>query len=805
MGNKSSIRLPDALVDGNENLATKLIEEVELKGNPIQPSAIISTKKSHKYFGTTLFHCAGLGGSASLVDSLLRLGGDLSLKNKSQENILHCICRGGYRTNPTADHKDVRGLCGVGGSQVPVSHVSASRADALQIALTVIEDDEFIDCQDSDGRTPLHHAARLGREHLVQILLDFHASPSVLNAFNETAADEAQKNNFLTVASLIESTMVFQSEDDYAAKIGQRSLERVRREEGEGLILQDLRREKDAALVHVSQMLGVNLWTAEALLRQCKWNIQETATAYLSNPRRACELAGVPLDFFTTCRTAGQDKCMVCGFDSKAVDCEGCVSSTMKHASIKGVVYDGLLYYDSEDINFFRAIQLSCTSRRDQMKLQRLIDSLRAQLLSIENDCNGDPNNEEKEQKIIELSSCHHKFCSSCLKKYLEVKITDGEMKIKCPSSTCIHMVPIDIIELLVSPEIAKRYLHFDLSSFVHANVNIEWCPIPGCDYAVKRHTNYSDHISSAHSRFPGFARRNAQYYFSVDKNIFFSSVTCPQEHNYCFKCKQEMHDPASCDDMEKWNGLVQMHTLGVDEGPLTTTDAARFADSIWLKANTKKCPECKAPIQKNEGCNHMTCSICRYQFCWICSRNWASHNDETGGFFRCTIFEGAGAKTSSEETMAAGRRLLESETFVSFYFRARAQEDSLLLESKFMLSAERRMLDILERTSNANTDVTFIKTTFHLLIRARKYLRGIWIWSFFHAQFLTEKSGGGRAAIRADLQKAIGTLSSCCEAVSDKVARRRFRHSRALIVNAANQLQVALGHFIDVIMAPMT
>jgi hypothetical protein len=37
-----------------------------------------------------------------------------------------------------------------------------------------------------------------------------------------------------------------------------------------------------------------------------------------------------------------------------------------------------------------------------------------------------------------------------------------------------------------VSKETARKYLHFDLNSFVATNPSIKWCPKPGCGMAVK-------------------------------------------------------------------------------------------------------------------------------------------------------------------------------------------------------------------------------------------------------------------------------------------------------------------------------
>ena len=37
------------------------------------------------------------------------------------------------------------------------------------------------------------------------------------------------------------------------------------------------------------------------------------------------------------------------------------------------------------------------------------------------------------------------------------------------------------------------------------------------------------------------------------------------------------------------------------------------------VKEKCKKCPQCNANIEKNEGCNHMICTQCQVDFCWLC------------------------------------------------------------------------------------------------------------------------------------------------------------------------------------------
>jgi hypothetical protein len=47
-------------------------------------------------------------------------------------------------------------------------------------------------------------------------------------------------------------------------------------------------------------------------------------------------------------------------------------------------------------------------------------------------------------------------------------------------------------------------------------------------------------------------------------------------------------------------------------------------ASEKLISETTLPCPECRAPVFKIEGCNHMTCAngSCSHQFCYVCGKS---------------------------------------------------------------------------------------------------------------------------------------------------------------------------------------
>ena len=54
-------------------------------------------------------------------------------------------------------------------------------------------------------------------------------------------------------------------------------------------------------------------------------------------------------------------------------------------------------------------------------------------------------------------------------------------------------------------------------------------------------------------------------------------------------------------------------------------------------KRRVKRCPKCNIYTEKNEGCNHMTCVSCKYQWCWLCEGEYTYDHYNTG---KCEGFQ---------------------------------------------------------------------------------------------------------------------------------------------------------------------
>ncbi|KAM8947624.1 cullin-9 [Pelodytes ibericus] len=201
---------------------------------------------------------------------------------------------------------------------------------------------------------------------------------------------------------------------------------------------------------------------------------------------------------------------------------------------------------------------------------------------------------------------CRHFCCRSCWKEYLTTRIEQNlVLNCTCPTTDCLAQPTSDFIRKIISSkEIIEKYDKSLLRCFVESCSNLTWCTNPqGCDRVLC-------------------------------KEGLGSGAACSKcSWLSCFNCSfPEAHYPASCSHMSQWmddGGFYEGMTLDAQSKHLT-------------KLISKHCPSCQAPIEKNEGCLHMTCAKCNHGFCWRCLKPWKpTHKD----YYNCSAMVSKAAR----------------------------------------------------------------------------------------------------------------------------------------------------------------
>lgn len=191
-------------------------------------------------------------------------------------------------------------------------------------------------------------------------------------------------------------------------------------------------------------------------------------------------------------------------------------------------------------------------------------------------------------QCFPELSSCNYHSCYDCLHQYLQIEISEGRVNISCPK--CIEPLhPNDIRMVLNDENIMIKYESFLLRRILVTDPDARWCPAPDCGYAV---------IASGCASCPKLKceRPGCDTYF-------------------CYHCKQEWHPNQTCD-------AARAQRARHSSNPRSAS-VSFSQDSIIQRDDIKPCPCCKVLIVKMDdgSCNHMTCSVCGTEFCWLCMK----------------------------------------------------------------------------------------------------------------------------------------------------------------------------------------
>uniref|UniRef100_A0AAQ5Y744 Ankyrin repeat and IBR domain-containing protein 1 n=1 Tax=Amphiprion ocellaris TaxID=80972 RepID=A0AAQ5Y744_AMPOC len=726
MGNTAT-KFRKALINGDEVLACQLYESNPQFKEALDPNSTYGESYQHN----TPLHYAARHAMTRLLRSFLHSkDGNPNKRNVHNETSLHLLCMG-----PQI-------LTSEGALQPRISRPyedEQRRAECLQIVLAwtgaKLDHGEYesadINATDNKKNTCLHYAAASGMKTCVEFLVQREADLFAENENRETPCDCAEKQHHKELALRLESQMVFSLapeaegiEAEYAAL--------DRRELYEGLRPQDLRRLKDMLIVETADMLQAPLFTAEALLRANDWDREKLLEAWMTNAEECCQRSGVQMPNPPP---------------------SGCNA------------WDALPSPRTP-----RTTRSSITSP-DQISLMPADDE--SSLCGI---CMSSISVFEEPVDM----SCGHEFCRACWEGFLNLKIQEGEAhNIFCPAFDCYQLVPVEVIESVVSREMDRRYLQFDIKAFVENNSAIRWCPEAGCERAVRLNTQGPGTSTSDPLSFP---------------LLRAPAVDCGKGHLFCWSCQGEAHEPCDCETWKLW--LQKVNEMKPEELAGVSEAYEDAANCLWMLTNSKPCANCKSPIQKNEGCNHMQCAKCKYDFCWICLEEWKKHSSSTGGYYRCTRYEviqqvEEQSKEMTEEAEKKHKSFQELDRFMHYYTRFKNHEHSYQLEQRLLKTAKEKMEQLSRALSGREggpPDTTFIEDAVLELLKTRRILKCSYPYGFFLEPKSTKK----------EIYELMQTdLEMVTEDLAQKVNRPYLRTPRHKIIRAACLVQQKRQEFL--------
>ncbi|KAL8555962.1 hypothetical protein ACS0TY_003687 [Phlomoides rotata] len=278
---------------------------------------------------------------------------------------------------------------------------------------------------------------------------------------------------------------------------------------------------------------------------------------------------------------------------------------------------------------------------------------------------------------------CGHCFCNDCWTEHFIVKINEGQSKrIRCMAHKCNAICDESIVKNLVGekhPDLAEKFDRFLLESYIEDNKMVKWCPsIPHCGNAIR-----------------------------VEKDEY-CEVECSCGLQFCFSCSSEAHSPCSCFMWELWTKKCRDESETIN----------------WITVHTKPCPKCLKPVEKNGGCNLVSC-ICGQAFCWLCGgatgreHTWSSIANHSCGRYK---------EESEQKAKRAERDLYR---YMHYHNRYKAHMDSFKQESTLRETIKGK-ISISEARDSTVKDFSWVTDGLYRLFRSRRALTYSYPFAFY-------------------------------------------------------------------------
>ncbi|KAL3835509.1 hypothetical protein ACJIZ3_010245 [Penstemon smallii] len=320
---------------------------------------------------------------------------------------------------------------------------------------------------------------------------------------------------------------------------------------------------------------------------------------------------------------------------------------------------------------------------------------------------------------MISTNACgEHFYCDNCWKTYIHVSINDGGpgscLTLRCPEPSCHAIVDADMIDSLASYEDKDKYYRHLQRSYVENSRKRKWCSGPGCDFVVQcEDTDMHD-------------------------------VTCHCSNKFCWNCSNESHRPVDCKTVQEWYSNVQRFP--------------EVANIDWILTNARRCPKCKRPIEKGEGCCHIKCP-CGFEFCWLCLGPWTVHHHICNKYSSTTT-------TTSSFRPTVGHGNLEKSRYAHYYERW-AYNDSLM--KRALVDLSRAKTEHIEKLAIAhelvdNAQLNFVTEAWVQIVECRRVLKWSYTYAYYYILEREKRKKSFFDCLQGEAESALERLHYCAK-----------------------------------------
>ncbi|KAI4836058.1 RCC1/BLIP-II protein, partial [Aureobasidium sp. EXF-8845] len=298
--------------------------------------------------------------------------------------------------------------------------------------------------------------------------------------------------------------------------------------------------------------------------------------------------------------------------------------------------------------------------------------------------------------------------CKKCFNRYIVGHIDSGHARITCVE--CSERLRYKDIQAIVSKTSLKKYDKVLTKAFVEDDVDFHYCMSAKCK-SGQIHIGGEDtpmftchaceHMHCIQCDIPWHAGETCdEYQARHDEEVVATGVVirgtsracpggcgariernggCPHmqctrcETHFCWHClgvynDHDAHQNCAIDNPARPEALpAPSEEIQYRENMRQARQNLRDFDNEQAEAlilgTTTLCPKCNVPIEKDGGCDHMTCTQCNFQFCYQCSANYATilKHDNRSHKRNCIYYAALGhgfvmpAKMAVDESSTAG------------------------------------------------------------------------------------------------------------------------------------------------------